>query len=116
GAAFRMTARQLESLTRLSEAIAKVYLDTEIKEMHVREAFGLLKASVVHVQEKRDEFIVNAQDVGADYDNDNGNDDGSGSGKGDDHQQGNKKSDFGQDSFDEDDDEDKKGKKKIQRK
>lgn len=36
-----VTVRQLESLIRLSEAIARVYLDTHVRVSHVQEAFDL---------------------------------------------------------------------------
>lgn len=47
---YRITVRQLESLIRLSEALARVHLDTEIKRRYVMEAYSLLKKSIIHVE------------------------------------------------------------------
>ncbi|CAG8526791.1 4270_t:CDS:10 [Ambispora leptoticha] len=47
---YRITVRQLESLIRLSEAIARAYLSDEIKPVYVKEACWLLKQSIIRVQ------------------------------------------------------------------
>ena len=47
---FRITVRQLESMIRLSEALARLYCEEEIKPKYVREAFKLLEKSIVHVE------------------------------------------------------------------
>jgi DNA replication licensing factor MCM6 len=47
--AYRITVRQLESLIRLSEALAKVHLDEYIHPTYVQEASRLLKMSIIHV-------------------------------------------------------------------
>ena len=47
--AYRITVRQLESMIRLSEALARLHLDEEIKEAYVIEAARLLKTSIIHV-------------------------------------------------------------------
>ncbi|OMJ21101.1 DNA replication licensing factor mcm6 [Smittium culicis] len=47
---FRITVRQLESLIRLSEALARVHCEEEIQPRHVREAVRLLRRSIVHVE------------------------------------------------------------------
>ncbi|CAD7927666.1 unnamed protein product [Amoebophrya sp. A120] len=43
--AYSVTVRQLESLVRLSEAIARVYMDTHVKTQYVEEAFELMMQS-----------------------------------------------------------------------
>ncbi|MCL7038746.1 hypothetical protein MKW94_024557 [Papaver nudicaule] len=48
--AYRMTVRQLEALVRLSEAIARSYLELQVKERHVRVAVRLLKTSIISVE------------------------------------------------------------------
>ncbi|KAI8524800.1 hypothetical protein RHMOL_Rhmol13G0177800 [Rhododendron molle] len=45
--AYRMTVRQLEALIRLSEAIARSYLDVQVHPRHVRVAVRLLKTSII---------------------------------------------------------------------
>eukprot|EP00960_Hanusia_phi_P049571 759633-Hanusia_phi.AAC.3 len=48
-AAYRITVRQLESMIRLSEALAKLHCDEEVSEKYVDEAKRLLKMSIIHV-------------------------------------------------------------------
>ncbi|PJF17226.1 DNA helicase [Paramicrosporidium saccamoebae] len=50
GASYRMTVRQLESMIRLSEAIARLHSDSEVKAIYVREAARLLKSSIIRVE------------------------------------------------------------------
>ncbi|KAI3919667.1 hypothetical protein MKW92_015072 [Papaver armeniacum] len=48
--AYRMTVRQLEALIRLSEAIARSYLEHQVEPRHVRVAVRLLKTSIISVE------------------------------------------------------------------
>jgi len=47
---YRITVRQLESMIRLSEAIARANCVEDITEGFVREAFNLLRQSIIHVE------------------------------------------------------------------
>lgn len=49
---YRITVRQLESLIRLSEAIARVHCVNTIMPEFVKEAFSLLKQSIIRVEEE----------------------------------------------------------------
>lgn len=46
-----ITVRQLESLIRLSEAVAKMYCQENIEVKHVQEAYRLLSKSIIHVDQ-----------------------------------------------------------------
>lgn len=48
---FRITVRQLESMIRLSEAIARANCQEEISANMVREAYALLRQSIIHVEQ-----------------------------------------------------------------
>lgn len=61
--AYRITVRQLESMIRLSEALARVYCADEIQPSYVREAYRLLKTSIIQVETSD----VEVEDAG-DYD------------------------------------------------
>lgn len=47
---YRITVRQLESMIRLSEALARMHLDNDVKARYVVEAYTLLKKSVIRVE------------------------------------------------------------------
>ena len=57
---YRITVRQLESMIRLSEAIAKANCVEEITGEFVREAFGLLRQSIISVE--KDDVEVEDED------------------------------------------------------
>jgi len=59
---YRITVRQLESMIRLSEAIAKANCVTEITPEFVREAFNLLRQSIISVE--KDDVEVDEEEVG----------------------------------------------------
>lgn len=47
---YRITVRQLESLIRLSEALAKIHCDSEVKLCYVEEAYRLIQSSVIEIK------------------------------------------------------------------
>ncbi|ONI11688.1 hypothetical protein PRUPE_4G121000 [Prunus persica] len=77
--AYRMTVRQLEALIRLSEAIARCHLDTQVKPPHVRLAVRLLKTSVISVESSEidlSEFEETHDNMEGDDNRNNGTDPG----------------------------------------
>ena len=48
--AYRITVRQLEAMIRLSEALARLHLDTEVKAVYVEWAYHLIRKSIVHIK------------------------------------------------------------------
>ena len=56
---WRITVRQLESLIRLSEAMARVHADAKIRPSYVREVCRLLKASNINIVKTDLEFEDN---------------------------------------------------------
>ncbi|XP_022762187.1 DNA replication licensing factor MCM6 isoform X1 [Durio zibethinus] len=71
--AYRMTVRQLEALIRLSEAIARSYLETQVQPRHVRVAVRLLKTSIISVESTEIDLseFQEGNSEGADDRNDN---------------------------------------------
>lgn len=59
--AYRYTVRQLESLIRLSEAMARVHMDEVIRPSYVREVCRLLKASNINIVKNDLEFEENQE-------------------------------------------------------
>lgn len=57
---YRITVRQLESIVRLSEALARLHLTTKVKPEHVKEAARLLGRSLRNVAER--DIEMNADD------------------------------------------------------
>jgi DNA replication licensing factor MCM6 len=49
--AYRITVRQLESLIRLSEALARVHWSDEVRGEHVEEAYALLRGSIKRIDQ-----------------------------------------------------------------
>ncbi|KAL3267188.1 hypothetical protein HHI36_011325 [Cryptolaemus montrouzieri] len=48
---WRITVRQLESMIRLAEAMAKMEISDEVQPKHVREAYRLLNKSIIRVEQ-----------------------------------------------------------------
>lgn len=62
GTSYRMTVRQLESLIRLSEAIARLHCDERVRSVYVHEACRLLKSSIIRVEmDNIDLDVANAE-------------------------------------------------------
>ncbi|CAE6491228.1 unnamed protein product [Rhizoctonia solani] len=53
---YRITVRQLESMVRLSEAIARANCTHDIIPAFVNEAYSLLKSSIIHVEQEDVDF------------------------------------------------------------
>ncbi|XP_037537399.1 DNA replication licensing factor MCM6 [Nematolebias whitei] len=73
--AWRITVRQLESMIRLSEAMARMHCCDEVQPKHVKEAFRLLNKSIIRVEtpdvnlEQEDELEEEQQDDGVNVPN-----------------------------------------------
>lgn len=59
--AWRITVRQLESMIRLSEALARLHLLEEVKKEHVEEAYRLLSKSIIRVEQPDIQFEENLE-------------------------------------------------------
>lgn len=57
---YRITVRQLESMIRLSEAIARANCVSEITPAFVKESYTLLKQSIIHVE--KDDVEIDEED------------------------------------------------------
>lgn len=72
---WRITVRQLESMVRLSEAIAKMECSDEVHTKHVKESFRLLNKSIIRVEQpdihldEEDDAILAAVDMNVDDEN-----------------------------------------------
>ncbi|XP_052183952.1 DNA replication licensing factor MCM6 isoform X2 [Diospyros lotus] len=76
--AYRMTVRQLEALIRLSEAVARIYMDVEVHPRHVRIAVRLLKTSVISVESSEIDLSEFQEENQDDVDGGDGRDNGFG--------------------------------------
>ncbi|KAK2981683.1 hypothetical protein RJ640_010453 [Escallonia rubra] len=70
--AYRMTVRQLEALIRLSEAIARCYLELQVHPRHVRLAVRLLKTSIISVESSEIDLSEFQEEYRDDVDNGDG--------------------------------------------
>ncbi|KAF7684496.1 DNA replication licensing factor MCM6 [Astathelohania contejeani] len=68
---YKMTVRHLESMIRISEALAKIHCDEEVRPSYVEEAYRLLQSSVIEVKcddisfsvvEKEEEIKISSKD------------------------------------------------------
>ncbi|XP_041912496.1 MCM6 minichromosome maintenance deficient 6, like [Alosa sapidissima] len=59
---WRITVRQLESMLRLSEAMARLYCSDEVQPKHVKEAFRLLNKSIIRVDSPDINFDQDQED------------------------------------------------------
>ncbi|KAI0980354.1 hypothetical protein GJ496_004922 [Pomphorhynchus laevis] len=60
GSDSRFTVRQLESIVRLSESVARLYCSDEVRPRHVREAVHLLATSTIRVEQP--DILLSAAD------------------------------------------------------
>ncbi len=72
--AYRITVRQLESMVRLSEAIARLHLEDEVTEAHVHEAARLIEQSIIRVDAPPVDIGGGPMDAGSSDDEDDDDD------------------------------------------
>jgi len=72
---YRITVRQLESMIRLSEALARVHLEEEVKPVHVKEAARLLEMSIIRVESEEVDLNEEQDEEAFDFGDYNGGDD-----------------------------------------
>ena len=63
GSAYKITVRQLESLIRLSEGMARAHCDYEIKPMYVREVCRLMRTSNINIVKGDIEFTEIQEEI-----------------------------------------------------
>ncbi|KAG2823770.1 DNA replication licensing factor [Phytophthora cactorum] len=87
--AYRITVRQLESMIRLSEGLARLDLSETVLVSHVQEAYRLLSKSIIHVDTQNVELELPVPVVeGQDDDDHNGGNGGGGNDDDDDGSDG----------------------------
>ena len=59
---YRITVRQLESIVRLSEALARMHCDDKVQVEYVHEAVRLLKTSIINVETSDVKFSASKKD------------------------------------------------------
>lgn len=64
--AYKVTVRQLESLIRLSEAMARAHCDTTIRPSYVREVCRLLRNSNINISKADIEFETIQDEINRD--------------------------------------------------
>jgi DNA replication licensing factor MCM6 len=64
--AYKVTVRQLESLIRLSEAMARAHCDNVIRTTYVREVCRLLRNSNINISKQDIEFETIQDDINRD--------------------------------------------------
>lgn len=85
---YRITVRQLESMIRLSEAIARANTKKVITPVFVAEAYDLLKQSIIRVDKDDIQMDIDDDDDNGDNNNEGGDNGGDGDDDHDDHDDG----------------------------
>ena len=66
---WRITVRQLESMIRLSESMARLHCAEKVETKHVKEAYRLLNNSIIRVDQPEVHLEVNEDEAAANDDN-----------------------------------------------